>query len=469
MDSKINYELINELENIIGEKWVDTDKERVHGYSVESTNDNYSMVAPEPAEGSVVVKPADSEQISEILELANSKKVNVIARGAGTALSANSIPDQPSIILSMERLNQIIEVDEENMLLKCEAAVSLGDIIEELKNNDHLYFPLHPGDEGAQAGAMVAMNAGGVRAVKHGIMRNQVVGIKAVLPTGEIVHYGGSEGKLKKNNAGYDLMQLLIGSEGTLGVITEVSLKLYPEPNAHGTLIVSFDKREDAFAAVPAILKRGIIPMALEYVEKKEIEMAAEDLGKKWPAEKGKYSLIIMLSEDKEDDIFEIGAQIDEITSEFNAVDMLIAQSNSERKDILDIRSHILPAISDEIVDSPDVTVPRGSLLNYLERLTEIEEKYNTSCPVIAHAGDGNLHVLILKEDGQKPDYYEDIKKDIYQSAVETGGTITGEHGIGRLRRDYLPLMYSERELEIMKKIKEVFDPNNILNAGKSI
>lgn len=209
--------------------------------------------------------------------------------------------------------------------------------------------------------------------------------------------------------------------------------------------------------------------MALEYVEKDEIQMAAEDIGKKWPAENGEFFLIIMLSEAKEDDLFEIGAQIDQITAEFNAVDMLIAQSISERKDILDIRSHILPAISDKFVDSPDVTVPRGSLLDYLEKLNEIEKKYNASCPVIAHAGDGNLHVLILKENGSKPSYFDEIKKDIYQSAVDMGGTITGEHGIGKLRQDYLPMMYSARELEIMKQIKNIFDPNNILNAGKSI
>ena len=462
-------QIIEKLEAIVGEKWVDTDSERVLSYSLESTNDNYSLVAPEPVSGSVVVKAADSEEIAAVLKFANQEKINVIARGAGTALAANTIPDQESIILSLERLDKILEIDEENMLLKAEAAVSLGDIIEELKSNDHLYFPLHPGDEGAQAGGMVAMNAGGVRAVKHGIMRNQILGMKVVLPTGEIVHYGGSKGKLLKNNAGYDLMQLLIGSEGTLGVITEVSLKLYPEPKANGTLIVAFNDRRDAFGAVPAILKRGIIPMALEYVEKDEIELAAADIGKKWPAENGEYFLIIMLSEAKEDDLFEIGAQIDEITAEFEAVDMLIAQSISERKDILDIRSHILPAITDKIVDSPDVTVPRGSLLEYLDKLNEIEAKYKTKCPVIAHAGDGNLHVIILKENGEKPSYFNEIKEDIYQSAVDIGGTITGEHGIGKLRQDYLSMMYSKRELEIMKQIKSAFDPNNILNAGRSI
>lgn len=465
----MKQEVINDLKKIVGDKWVDQNPERVLSYSRESTNDNYTLVAPEPIEGSVVVKAADAEEISKILKYANQEKINVIARGAGTALSANTIPAQESIILSLERLNKILELDEENMLLKCEAAVSLGDLNERLKSNDHLYFPLHPGDEGAQVGGMASMNAGGVRAVKHGIMRNQVLGMEVVLPTGEIVHYGGSEGKLLKNNAGYDLMQLMIGSEGTLGIITEVSLKLYPEPKANGTLIVAFASREDAFAAVPAILKKGIIPMALEYVEKDEIELAAADIGKKWPAQTGEYFLMIMLSEAEEDDLFEIGAQIDQITAEHNAVDMLIAQTTAERKDILDIRSHILPAISDKIIDSPDVTVPRSKLCEYLNILNELEEKYNTRCPVVAHAGDGNLHVIILKEAGAKPDYYESLKKDIYQNAVDIGGTITGEHGVGEMRLEYLKMMYSERELEIMEKIKDAFDPNDILNSGKSI
>jgi len=366
-------------------------------------------------------------------------------------------------------MNKILEIDEGNLMISCETAVTLGDLIEALKEKDNLYFPLHPGDEGAHVGGMVSMNAGGVRAVKHGIMRNQVQGMEVVLPTGEVVMYGGSKGKLIKNNAGYDLMQLLIGSEGTLGVITKVVLKLYPEPKASGTLIISYDDRHDAFKTVTKILQAGIIPMAIEYVEKREIEMAAEDVSMEWPAKSGNCYLMVILSEDNEDDLFEKGGMIDEICSEFNAKDMLIAQTLAEQRDILDIRSHILPAIQDGIVDSPDVTVPRGSLADYLDILEELEEKYNTKIPVIAHAGDGNLHTVIMKDNGEIPPYYNELKSELYLKAIELGGTITGEHGVGSLRLKNLPMMYSERELEIMWKIKEAFDPNNILNPGKSV
>lgn len=462
-------EIINDLVEMIGKDWVDTDPDRVLSYSKESTNDNYTLVAPEPAKESVIVKPKNAKEVSKVLKYANKEKINVVPRGGGTALSANSIPIEKSIILSVERMKKIEEVDEENMTITCETAVTLGDLVEKLKENDHLYFPLHPGDEGAHIGGMVIMNAGGVRAVRHGIMRNQVRGMEVVLPTGEIINFGGKEGKLVKNNAGYDLMQLMIGSEGTLGIITKATLKLYPEPKASGTMIISFEDRKDAFKSVPEILRRGIIPMAIEYVEKEQIEMAAEDIGKEWPAKKGKYYLMIILSEDTEDDLFEKGGIIDEIGSKNNSVDTIIAQTIAERRDILEIRSHILPAISDDIVDSPDATVPRSKLCEYLDILNELEEKYDTKLPVIAHAGDGNLHILILKENGEIPEYFDSLKKEIYQNAVELGGTITGEHGVGKLRLDYLPIMYSDKELEIMWKIKQAFDPNNILNAGKSV
>ncbi|MEJ6951323.1 FAD-binding oxidoreductase [Natronospora cellulosivora (SeqCode)] len=465
----MRQEIIDKLIKITDQDWVDIDSERVMTYSKDSTSNAYGMVAPEPVEGSVIVKPANAEEVSAILKVANEEAIPVVARGGATAISANGIVTEAAIILSLERMNKILEIDEENLMIKCEAAVTLGDLIETLKENDNLYFPLHPGDEGAHVAGMVSMNAGGVRAVRHGIMRNQVQGMEVVLPTGEIVMLGGKEGKLIKNNAGYDLMQLLIGSEGTLGIITKVVLKLYPEPKASGTLIVSYDDRHDAFKTVAKILQAGIIPMAIEYVEKREIELAAEGIAKEWPAKNGKYFLMIILSEDSEDDLFEKGGVIDEICTEYNAQDILIAQTLAEQKDILDIRSHILPAIKDGLVDSPDVTVPRGSLVDYLEILERLEDKYDTKIPVIAHAGDGNLHTVLMKDNGEIPSYNNELKKEIYTKAIEIGGTITGEHGVGALRVDYLPLMYSDRELDIMWQIKKAFDPNNILNPGKSV
>jgi glycolate oxidase len=466
---RMDQNIVDSLVKISGEDWVDTDPARVMRYSLDSTCDSYRMVSPRPVEGSVVVKPEGAEEISRILRFANEQKIPVIARGAGTGLSAGAIPTEPSILIAMERMNRILEIDEENLIVTCEAAVTLGDLIEAMRRNEHLFFPLHPGDEGAQVGGMVAMNAGGVRAVRHGVMRNQVRGLEVVLPTGEIVKMGGLEGKLIKNNAGYDLLQLMIGSEGTLGIITKAALRLYPEPKITATLIISFNDRKDAFKTVPKILQRGVTPLALEFVGRAEITRSAEDLNRSWPAGGGTCYLLVILSETSEEDLFNAGEVIETTAVEHGATETLIAQTLAEQRDILEIRSHFLPAVQDELVDSPDLSVPRSRLAEYIDGLDRLEKKYHTSIPVSAHAGDGNLHLLIMKENGETPAYYNELKKEAYQLAVDLGGSITGEHGIGLLRRDMMPVMFSERELRIMWGIKKTFDPNNILNPGKMV
>lgn len=464
----MEQEVKDSLEDIIGKDWVDDDQERVKSYSEESTNDSYALVAPEPAAGSIVVKPADTEEISKIMKYANREQIPVIAKGGGTALSANAIPTEPSILLSLERLNNVLEIDEDNLVIKCEAAVTLGDLNERLKKSE-LFFPLHPGDEGAHVGGMVVMNAGGVRAVRHGIMRNQVRGLEVVLPTGEIINYGGKDGKLVKDNAGYNLMQLMIGSEGTLGIVTKATLRLYPEPKASGTLIISYEDRRDAFRTVPEILKEGISPVAIEYIGKEQIEAAAREVGQEWPAREGNGYLMLILAEEKEDDLYDIGMSIEEISSRNSALDMLIAETDREQETILDIRSHVLPAIQDNLVDSPDTTVPPAQIGDFLEEVDKLADSYGTEIPVIAHAGDGNMHLCILKEEGETPDYYQELKEALYKKAIKYGGTITGEHGVGMLRLKNLPLQFSERELDIMWQIKKAFDPNNILNPGKEV
>jgi len=465
----LQQEFIQKIREIVGENWVDNDRERVWKYSHEHTHESYGMVAPKPVEGSVIVKPIKTSEVSEIMKLAYEYEVPVIPRGAGTALAANATPNRPSIILSLERMDKILEVDSENLIITCEAAVSLGDLIEHLKTDENLHFPLHPGDEGAQVGAMVAMNAGGVRAVRHGVMRDQVRGLEVVLPTGEIIQTGGNMGKLAKDNAGLNLMHLLIGSEGILGIITKTMLKLHPKPRYSATLIASFPERVSAFRAVPRLIKEGIIPMAVEYVEKDQIHETASDLGKRWPAPGGVGDLILIMAEKSEEDFYEQAKEIDRIFSEEGALNIFMAESPAEQREIIEIRSHILPAIEKNIVDSPDITVPRSELGDLMEFLDELGEKYNTRIPVIAHAGDGNLHAFILQENGKVPEFYEELKNEMYRKTIELGGTITGEHGVGSLRLEQLKMQFSGRELEIMWGIKKVFDPKNLLNPGKKV
>jgi len=465
----VKEQVITDLKKILGPRWVDDDLERVEQYSKDHTLQSYGLVAPAPAGENLVVKPGNTREVSEVMRYAYARNLPVIPRGAGTALASNSVPSQSSIILSLERMNRVLEVDDVNLVVTCEAAVSLGDLIGYLKGKDKLYFPLHPGDEGAQVGGMVAMNAGGVRAVRHGVMRDQIRGLEVVLPDGEIIQTGGKMGKLAKDNAGLNLMQLLIGSEGVLGIITRAMLKVYPEPSYTATLIASFARRSSAFRAVPRLIKEGIMPMAVEYVERDQIITTARDLGKEWPAKEGEGDLIIIMAEKSEDDFYSLANGIDKICTEEGATDILMADSAEEQKEIIEIRSHILPAIEDQIVDSPDITVPRSKLEEILDFLDSLAEKYRTRIPVLAHAGDGNLHTFIIKENGQVPSFYEELKEAMYKKTLELGGTITGEHGIGSLRRAELNLQFSDRELEIMWGIKKVFDPKNLLNPGKKV
>ncbi|UMZ74108.1 FAD-binding oxidoreductase [Natranaerofaba carboxydovora] len=463
-------EIISRLSEIVEDKWVVTDNEGVSSYAKEHTMDSYKLVAPEPVEGCVVVKPKNAEEISKILKLANETKIPVVPKGGKTALAANAIPDKPSIIVSDERLNKIHEIDEENLSVTCDTAVTLGDLVKEMKKHDTLYFPLHPGDEGAHVGGMVSMNAGGVRAIRYGVMRDQVLGMEVVLPNGEIVNFGGKDGKLLKNNAGYDLRHLLIGSEGTLGFITKVVLKLVPEPKTKAILIMSYEDRGSAFRTVPALIQAGVIPQAVEYVERDQIKMTAKDLGENWPAtDDGKCDLIAFMAEEDEDTLYEKCELVEKVCEKHGVLNIWIAESTKEQQSILDTRSHVLPSVEKDIVDMPDVTVPRSKLAGLIDEIDKLADKFNTRIPILAHAGDGNLHVFILKENDEKPDYFDELKGSIYEATIELGGTITGEHGIGYLRKNELKKQLSITEYEIMKKIKEAFDPNGIFNPNKFV
>lgn len=281
-------EIENNLRDIVGKDWVVTKREQMEDYLIDETA---ASVRPQPAAEVVLVKPADAQEISKILKLAGEKNVPVFPRGGGTGLVGGAIPTKDGIILSTERMDKI-EIDKENMMAVAEAGATLEKLLKSAEEAD-LLFPPHPGDEGAQVGGLVVCNAGGARAVKYGIIRNYVKGIEVVLPTGEIVNLGG---KLLKNNTGYNLMHLMIGSEGTLGIITKVIFRLYPKFGATATLIVPYENRHDAINTVPKILQRGIIPLAIEYVEKDTIEKSAEHLGKKWPCEEGSAFLIVIVA-----------------------------------------------------------------------------------------------------------------------------------------------------------------------------
>ena len=452
-------EIIEKLKFIVGQEWIVTKREYMESYLRDETPD---ALRPSAAEELILVKPSSTKEVSQILQAANKMHVPVFPVGGRTGLVGGSVPTERGIILSLERMNRI-EVDKENLMAVAEAGATLGDLIKAADEAD-LFFPLHPGDEGAQIGGLISTNAGGVRAVKYGVMRNYVKGVEVVLPTGEILNFGGL---LLKNNTGYDLMHLIIGSEGTLCVITRAVIKLYPKSGYSVTLILPFNSREDAIGTVPQILQSGVIPLAIEYVGIKELNMAAEHLSEEWPVQTGSAQLIIILSGASEDEVYSACEKISEIAERNNAYEAVIAETREEQERILRIRSNIYTALKPGMVDILDITVPMSKLGELMNSIDEIAKKYGVYLPVYGHAGDGNLHIHVMKEDGEVPRYVKEIKDEIYRAGIRLGGVITGEHGIGKLRIREFEKFLSEKEISLMRGIKRLFDPNGILNPGK--
>jgi glycolate oxidase len=450
-----------QLQQIVGEDWVITKREQMERYLLDETAIG---VRPEPAGNIIVVKPASAQEVSEILKLANREKTPVYPRGGGTGLVGGAVPTQDGIVLSMERFDRIEEIDKDNLMVVVQAGVTLGDLLEAVEAED-LLFPPHPGDEGAQVGGMVACNAGGSRAVKYGVVRNYVKGIEVVLPTGEIVKMGG---KLLKNNTGLDLMHLMIDSEGILGIITKVIFRLYPKFAGMATLVVSFDDRHAALKSVPKMLHRGVIPLAVEYMDHGQATLSAEHLNLKWPAEKGKAHLLIIVSGASEDDVYAQCEQITDVCEEEGAVDTLMAERREEQADLLKIRSEIYIPMKARIMDGLDVTVPPAAIGKLMDATEEIAKKYGTEIPIIGHAADGNLHPYMMKDLGERG-IFKEVKEEVYKAAIALGGVVSGEHGVGKSRLSEVPLSFDDKTRELMRGIKALFDPNNILNPGTAI
>ena len=458
----MKQEFIDALIGICGKDYVYSAKEDVSGYLYDETEE---YVRPKACEDCLVVRPGTYEEVSKILQWANETKTPIIPRGVGTGACGAAIPTIPSVIMSMERFKDIVEVDETNMMITCQTGVTLAKLNEYLNENVHaLYFPCHPGDEGAQVGGMCIENAGGVRAVKHGIMRSYVKGMKVCLPNGEIVQFGG---KLVKNNMGYDLMHLLVGSEGTLAVVLEATLKLYPRLDYTGALVCSFKDTESAVKSVGEVQKAGIIPLAVEYMDRDIAVETAKRISKTWPmSDEGCVDLIYMVEEATEDALYETAGTIAEICENNGAVGSVIAENEKEQRNILEIRSDIYEVFKPEFVDSLDTAVPVAHIGDLLRDINAIAEKYGTRSPRFGHVADGNFHNFILMVDGKVPDWADDMRRDIYKAALKYGGTVTAEHGTGKTRKPYMELQYTPHVLEIMRNVKRAFDPNNILNPG---
>ena len=440
--------MIGELERIVGRDFV-----------LENNFDRYLKdesakgVVTEPCTDIIVVKPANTIEISEIIRLAHESRIPVYPRGGGTGLVGGAVPTRKGIVLSLERMKGM-DVDEKNMMCTAEAGVTLGELLSEAAKHD-LFFPPHPGDEGAQVGGLVACNAGGSRAVKYGVMRNYVKGLEIVLADGSVLSLGG---KLLKNNTGYDLMDLFIGSEGTLGVITKAVLKLYPRPGSSATLIIPFESEREAIEAVSVILHKDIAPLALEYVENAWVCASADHLSLKWPCEEGKAQLMLIISENSEENVY---AECERINELFSGRAIYMAERREEQENILKIRSNIYTALKEHILDTLDISVPPAEIGRMIASVHSIEKEYDTVMPVYGHAADGNLHIHIMDDAEER---FHELKERMYRMAHELEGVITAEHGIGKARVRDMKKFMDKKELELMKSIKRVLDPENIMN-----
>jgi glycolate oxidase len=455
--------LVEKLKDIAGNQWVITDRERMIDYL---TDETAATVKPKPAKELILVKPASAQEVSRVLKLANLERIPVFPRGGGTGLCGGAIPTVNGIVLSLERLKGL-EVDKDNLMAIAEAGVTLQELIEKVEA-EGLFFPPHPGDESAQVGGLVACNAGGARAVKYGVMRSYVKGIEAVLPTGEILSLGGM---LLKDNTGYDLMHLIIGSEGTLAVITRAILRLYPRVAASATMIVPYDNRNDAINAVPRILQSGIIPLAAEYMDRLVVEISAANLGMEWPSKAGTGYLMFIVEGRSDEEVHLQLERISEICQSYHGLEPVIGETKKEQEKVLKIRSNIYSATKRGLVaDALDVAVPPASMGSLMDAIDRVANEFSTVIPMVGHVGDGNLHPTLIKSlaDGGLQNLKK-AKREIYKEALKLGGTMTAEHGVGKIRIPEIDMFLNKKELGLMRGIKKVFDPNGILNPGCAI
>lgn len=422
-----------------------------------------------------VVKPATEEEIQGIVRLCRELKVPVTARGGGTGLSGACIPAEQGVVLSLERLNRVVDTDPANHTITVQAGVTLKKLYEEVDTMG-LYFPPHPGDEGAFIGGAVATNAGGARAVKYGTIRRFVLGLQVVWADGRLSNLGG---KFIKSSSGYNLTALIIGSEGTLGIITRVTLSLLPRPGAISTLIAPFNSVKQAIETVPDILRQGILPTAVEFVQHEVISCTEQLLKKSWPTHDGSASLLFILDGRSEDDLLAQAEKLAELLESGGALDILIAESPERQEEILTLRSMIYEALREGTVELFDICVPRSEIAGHVEFVKEVEERYKIQLPTYGHAGDGNVHThymrkaisngLLGAEITGWRQLHEQVREELFADAAARGGVISGEHGIGRVKRDYLEKNLGAVNVEVMRLIKHALDSENILNPGKVV
>ncbi len=412
-----------------------------------------------------VVWPQDVDDVIKLIKYASTEGIPVIPRGAGTGMTGGAVPSQGAIILSMEKMNRIIEIDEKNLNVLVEPGVINGKLQRELQRH-RLFYPPDPASMNfCTIGGNVAENAGGARAVKYGVTKDYVLGLEAVLPDGRLINTGV---KTAKGVVGYDLTGLLVGSEGTLAVITKIRLKVLPLPQDVITLMVLFKELEQSGVAVTQIISEGIIPRTLEFLDRETIKAVEHYKPIGLPDD---IDALLLIELDGAPSVITIDAEkVSDICGRLGG-EVIMAENEIAREKLWEARRAISPAlfrISPTKINE-DIVVPRTRLPEMLRVLKGLSESSGIRIVNFGHAGDGNIHVNLMVDKNNKDEYAKALKLvgDIFSATLELGGTISGEHGVGLTKKDYITMEIQPDELELMKKIKAVFDPKNILNPGK--
>lgn len=464
----ISEEIISQFRAIVGDAYVLEDEEKKNDYAHDKTEDYFFMPA-------VVVKPANVQEVSEVLKVCNQFKIPVSPRGAGTGLAGGAIPTHHGVVLSMERFNKILNIDELNLQATVEPGV-ITEVFQNAVKEKGLFYPPDPASKGSCfLGGNLANNSGGPKAVKYGVTRDYVLNLEVVLPSGEIMWTGAN---VLKNSTGYNLTQLMCGSEGTLGIITKIVFKLRGFPQKNVLMMIPFINNEEACKAIAAIFVAGISPSGVEFFEKEAAtqtfaycdKVLGSPVTTKLTDGMEAY-LLCELDGNDEEVLMRDAERVMGVVEKFQSGEVLFADTAAQKEELWKIRKNISPAVNwHTLTKSDDVVVPRSQLPKLITGIKEIGKRYGFNTVCFGHLGDGNLHVNILRENISEEDWATKIPEgigEIFKLTVGLGGTLSGEHGIGIAKRPYMPIAMSDVNLNIMRGIKKAFDPNGILNPGK--
>ncbi|HXI11683.1 MAG TPA: FAD-linked oxidase C-terminal domain-containing protein [Thermoanaerobaculia bacterium] len=458
--NKVTPEIVRKLVDAIGADGVVTDAETLMPFASDYTEDLVFM--PE-----VAVLPRTTEQVQALLRIATEHNVPVTPRAGGTGLSGGALPILGGILLSCHRMNQILEIDRENLIGVVEPGV-ITQVFQEAVEKVGLFYPPDPASRGScTLGGNVAENAGGPRAVKYGVTKDYVMGVEAVLADGSIIRTGG---KLYKDVSGYNLTQLLVGSEGTLAIITKIFFKLLPWPPHRKVLLAPFHSIEEAARAVVAVFMKGVSPSACELMERDAVQCAVRQLGKEWPHSEAAAHLLLEADGHSLERVDEEAMLMGEACMEVGAEDVLIADDERRMREIWSLRRSIGEAVkSINIYKEEDTVVPRSRIPELISGVKAIAAKYNLMTICYGHAGDGNIHCNIIKtvDDETWENVLPNAIVEIFEHTKSLGGQLSGEHGVGFVQKEYLPITQGAVEIGLMKKIKSQFDPMGILNPMK--